>query len=111
MKRLLGLGALVVAIAVVAPASARLAHYPVNVTVTGSGTVSGQDPDGNKINCPPKCSATMKQNTNMGRADSAVEGAESREACFAEVLRARGRRGRQPQHGKLRQAQDQLSSA
>jgi List-Bact-rpt repeat protein len=74
VKRLLGLGVLMVAIVVAAPASARLAHYPVNVTVNGSGTVSGQDPDGNKINCPPKCSALMKQNTNITLTENPAEG-------------------------------------
>jgi List-Bact-rpt repeat protein len=74
VKRLLALGALLVAITVAAPASARLAHYPVNVSVTGSGTVTGQDPDGNKINCPPKCSALMKQNTNITLNANPAEG-------------------------------------
>jgi Divergent InlB B-repeat domain len=65
VKRLLTFTALVVAVVFVAPASARIEHYPVNVTVNGSGSVTGQDPDGNKINCPPKCNALMRQNTNI----------------------------------------------
>jgi uncharacterized repeat protein (TIGR02543 family) len=73
--RLLALGALLVTVAVVAaPASARLLHYPVNVSVSGSGTVSGQDSDGYTISCPPTCSALMRQDQDITLTESPAEG-------------------------------------
>jgi List-Bact-rpt repeat protein len=75
LRRLLITAGLLVAIAVVAaPASARLAHYPVNVSVTGNGSVTGSDSEGHRINCPGTCSALMKQNESITLNASPAEG-------------------------------------
>ena len=75
--RLLALGALLVTIAVVAaPASARLLHYPVNVSVSGSGTVTGQDSDmpPHTISCPSTCSALMRQDEDITLTETPAAG-------------------------------------
>jgi hypothetical protein len=56
-------------------ASARAAHYAVNVAVSGPGRVSGSG-SGGTIDCPGSCSALIQQETSITLAARADGGAE-----------------------------------
>jgi hypothetical protein len=74
-RRLPLLGAfLIVAVVLAGGASGRALHFPVNVSVTGPGHVSGSG-DGGSIDCPPTCSAMILQQSSISLYAQADSGA------------------------------------
>lgn len=67
VRRSLVILVVAVAASIVATASARTEHYLVTVVVTGPGhvTLPQPDPTSGSIDCPPQCSALIKQNSTV----------------------------------------------